>query len=262
MKYILLLSVLSFIMISCGENDKETIYNSHNIILPHNIDLDSTIISIQLETDLIHKEYDKIQNELFIFPHPVISEFQASCEFKESIEIAEIKIKNVVNNISKIIYKGNLSMGGNSFNLNMNELFGDDYGFYKVQVVSENNVVYEKEFFYRRNHLDFQKDVDSPLYLNIRLLNLENVTNHKIKFQSDFVNYINKKIDRIAPNGQYLSTHKLINNVRISLIKPYEYFYGDYIDAGFLELYSITLSYDDLKKLKEIIFTESDKIEN
>lgn len=261
-KQIILFLVLSLLILSCDEDNEVKTYNSHDIILPNKIELDSFIVSIQLETESIN-EFNNIDfKNLHFHPHPILNNSSFNVSIEKQLDNAKIQIFKDDNNNSKIIYEGNLQAGIISFNLNMVELFGDKYGFYKCQLLNDNNLIIEKEIFYSDVFYRYQKDENSKQYTSIEFINLKNISKGIVNFKSDLNNLFDKKIDINVSDGRYLGTLKFNNNVRIALIKPYKFSYDDYYQSGYIEHYGKIINYDELIKLKEILFTENDKITN
>lgn len=259
-KRIILLPVISLLIFLCDENNEVKTYNSHDIILPSNLVLDSLIVSIQLETESINEFNNKDFKNLHFHPHPISNNSSFNVSIEKQLENAKIQIVKDDNNNSKIIYEGNLQAGIISFNLNMVELFGDKYGFYNCQLLNDNNLILEKEIFYSDVFYRYQKDDKSKQYTSIKFINLNNIAKSIVNFKSDINNLFDKKININASDGRYLGTLRFKNNVRIALIKPYKYSYDDYYQSGYIVHYAKIINYDELIKLKEIQFTENDKI--
>lgn len=252
-KRIILLLVISLLIFSCDEDNEVKTYSSHDVILPSNIELDDYILSIQLESTFLTKDLDQIGYRSFIcHPHPILTKSTFFLSLNEIYENGLIKILN--ENNEKIIYEGKLEAGNYNFDFNMKELFGDDYGFYNIKVFTNNEVMNEKEILFTNTNFIYKNEDTNESYVSILFINLNDLSNNKVKFTSNIENYKNKSIDLLATDGRYLGTYYINQNInfRIALLKPYENYS--------IEHYAKIINYDELIKLKEIQFTENDKI--
>lgn len=245
---------LTFLIFSCGDNDSDNMYNSHNIILPNNIDLDSTLISIQLEAADNINEYFKEERLTKALPHPIIKDglFSINNYFEYSQSI--VQIVDLKNQNPKQIYSGKLSIGESMIYFNMNKFFEDKFGFYKIQVLNYSKVVLEHIFYYSNGIYIFKNNESENAYISVLFIPLDTINPGNINFTSKFNDFENKYYHHIGNSGIVYGAYKFKKNVRIAILKPYE--------NSYIELFAKTISYNEQKKLKEIIFTESDKIEN
>lgn len=253
MKKIIAIVFIIVFTISCKKDDDgEKYYNLHDIVLPTGINKDEYILAFQLEA--IFSQTKQNDYGIGCLPHPIQTKSDLVFNFSKNYNDLKIQVESQKTPEKKVIFEGNVNAGGRNFNISMNELFNQSYGFYTVKFIHEHNTISEREIFYTNGYYVYEDKTNNRNYFNTRFIDLKETNINKIQFVSDFGSYFDKNIDRNLSNATYLGNYTLSNQIRLAIVKPNQNTY--------IEEYVKVISYSDMKKLKEIIFKESDKIEN